>query len=49
MKQQLKVNGNLKLILLLPKCINKVIKNTTFRAQYKRTVENMDCLKYICK
>lgn len=37
-KQQLRTNGNVKLSLLLPKCIGKVIRNPVFTSQYMRTM-----------
>ena len=49
MKQQLKTGGNIKLSLLLPKCIGKVIKNPIFKSQYERRSENSECLEYISK
>jgi hypothetical protein len=51
MKQQLKTNTYIKLNLLLPKCIGKVIKNPIFRSQYERqrNGEGNECIKYIIK
>jgi hypothetical protein len=38
MKNELKVNGNAKLTLLLPKCIGKVIKNPIFKSQNQKNL-----------
>lgn len=47
MKQELRRNGNIKLLLLLPKCMGKVVKNPIFTSQYLRQPHNHDTLMYI--